>query len=877
MELSLQSNKDFRGMKRIRQRMIANEGLHISDNIDYSTFLNLYSKYGKGIDEKDFAKYVLDIPATKHYPLKSGKVKNTPILLREYVSPKEIQKMREEVRVYVSELGLTSIGYDLIEVLHKKYGGRLELKMFAEETLGITAHSVESIKSRGYGEAILFTNSFVDPAEIRKRQNEIIIREKLHIDDTITLEEFQNLYKKYGQNISEKDFANRVLQMPQSRYIRLKSGKNEYTTILSNYLYNIESVCKLREKVIQAENLHIDDSIDYARFQELHRKYGGPLSEELFAEEVLDITAVGVKNMRVAGSNSLILVNIDIPEEYVLYQRNMVATENQLKQNQQISMQEIDELYKKYGGVLSKRQFATMVLDINHLAYNSLSVGAMRTTAILKQHDKNRFTALRRRIIFENNLQNALTIDYRTFRRVYERYGKNENETVFAEKIFDIPQRGFYNLKYGTSKKVQILSKEPVPTEEELEILKHSIASEYKFHIKDKINYNTFLKIYNRYNRRLSEEDFANKIFDISKGSFSKIKNDPDYQTEILLYTQMPEEKIRTLRRKVILENDIYPERPISLSFFKKLYEGYDHILSDVGFAEQILGINRQNINKLKNHSLKTVKALLEVKAQYKNRKNHFTDEEISLLKEGLIQGLSEEAIATRLFVTMNFLKKNLDILYRYERLSAAEIEAERVKRRIDTFSIKTTTGKKIQKDETKKQEKRKKDADQLRKKKNKIIADFDLTEEDLIVIRDYIKNCEERFQNGEFSQIELVELEECMDVVIAKADDIRLFSKICIGFGLYKKASVFISNNIDNEGIDDKDREKLKTLQDSIKYANKRKKVVDMITSGQTDTRVIAKETGILEVDIAEMQKRLGKGEVVEIDSLIYKSLEEI
>lgn len=877
MELSLQSSKDYRTMMKIRQLMIAREELHISDNIDYQTFLQLYGKYGNGIEEKDFAKYVLDITYNKHYYLQFGKIKNTPILLREYVSPKEIDKIREQTKRYILELGITTISYDLIEALFKKYGGKLELRMFAEEILGINAHNVETLKSRGYGEATLYANSFSERTEIRKRQNEIILREKLHIDDTITLEQFEKLYKQYGEGISEKEFANKVLQIPQSRYIRLKSGKNAYTTVLSLYLYNIESVGRLRERVIRAENLHIDDLIDYARFQELHQKYGGPLSEELFAEEVLDITAVGVKNMRVSGRKSSILGSIQIPEEYTLILRDKIASENGLRQNQLISLEEIDALYKKYGGVLSKKQFATIILDTTSNAYNSLICGGSKTTEILKDYNENRFSSLRQRIVFENNLQNELTMDYITFKRIHEQYAANENETVFADKVFDIPARTFYNLKYGSSKKVPILTKEIVPTKEELEALKYSIALEYKLHIRDKISYSTFSQIYKRYNRRLSEEEFAQKIFDISKSSLANIRRNPDYETTILENTQMPEEDVKKLRRAVILENDIYPERPISLGLFGKLYKGYEHILSEVGFAQLILGIDKQCINKLKNRSCKTVKALLDVKEKYRNRKPHFTDEEIHLLKEGLIQGLSEDTIATRLFVTMPFFKKNLDILYRYERLSVAEIEAERIARNIDSFSLKVTKGKKLQKNQLKERQKRAKDAESLRRKKNKILSDFDVSEFDIKIIRDYIKNCEDRFHHGEFSEIEFLELEECMNYIDVGVDDITMFSKICIAFGLYKKASVFISSNIDNSGISEEDKIRLGELQTGIKYANKRKTVVNMILSGEKDEKFISQRAGIPEVDVIEMKKRLGKGENIDINSQIYKCFEDI
>ena len=293
--------------------MITKEKLHINNKIEYEKFLELYRKYGDGVDEKDFAKYFLDIPYQKHYYLQCGKSKSTPVLSREYVSPREIERIKEYVNNFIYDFKLTQVNYEIVKMLYARYGGRLSIAMFGEDILGITPHTIECIKSDRSKSANLFAITNIDRIKIRQRQNEIIVAERLHIGDTITLDEFYRLYKKYGKGISEQEFATKILQISSvSRFNTFKSGKNEYTTILEKYIYNPESVYKLREHVIKKENLYIDDLIGYARFKELHRKYGIPLSEEMFAEEVLDITAVGVKNMRVAGSQSAILGDIKL-------------------------------------------------------------------------------------------------------------------------------------------------------------------------------------------------------------------------------------------------------------------------------------------------------------------------------------------------------------------------------------------------------------------------------------------------------------------------------------------------------------------------------------------------------------------------------------
>lgn len=879
MELSLQSRKDYKAMRNIRRTLIIKEKLHINDKIEYETFLILYKKYGGGLDEKSFAKYVLDIPYQKHYYLQCGKTKSTPILLREYVSIKELEKIQDEVKKVIYDLKLMQVDYNTLEMLYKRYGGRLSITMFGEEILGITPHTVECIKSDRNKSANLFSVINMDKIKIRKKQNEIISAERLHIGDTITLEEFYKLYEKYGKEISEGDFATKILQISsKSRFNAFKSGKNEYTTILEKYIYNPESEYKLRAYVIKKENLHIDDTIDYTRFKELHRKYGVPLSEEMFAEEILDITAVGVKNMRVAGSKSAILSEIEIPQDYVLWLRDKIADENNLRQNQGITLEELKKLYQEYGGVLSQKLFAMKIFGVTQDSYNTLMCGNNQKVNILKEYNPNRFVGLRSRIILENDLKYGEEMEYSRFQNFQKRYAPNENSTVFAEKVFDISAREFYNLKYGSSKKVNILLKEPLPTEEEFRQKKIEIGIEYGFHIKDMIDYQTFRTVYKRFGGILSEELFAEKIFDISRQTLNKIKNDLERKAVIFGKTIITEDEIKKLIREVILDNNIYPEKPISLKEFKKMYKGHKHILSEKMFAELVLGIDKQCINKLRKKDCDTVRALYDMKEEYRKRPKYLTSKELLLIREALIQGLSEEAIATRLVMPLRILKRNLEIQHTYGNLLPAEIEAERIKRGIDstTLNEKETKPGDTSKKEEKNAKKRLKEAEILRKKKNKIIDDFDFTEKDLKTLRSYVLNCKERFKYGEFEEIEIPELEETMELIELEATDIRLFTRICVSFGLYKKASVFISNNIDNSKFTDIEKSKLRIIQRSINYANKKQNAVNMISKGVTDAKFISIQVGISEVDVIEMQNRLKSGQKLNISDVITKDLDE-
>jgi len=877
MELSLQSQKDYKSMRRIRQMMITKEKLHINDKIKYDRFLELYKRYGKGIEEKDFAKYVLDIPSLKHYYLQIGKTKETPILIREYVSPKDIDRMRKQVEDFVKNSEKKKFGYEDVEQIYFTYGGKLDMAVFAEEVLGISSHTVECMKSVRTKTTKFFVNQFIDRIEIRKRQNAIILGSKLHIDDTITKEQFENLYTQYGKGLSESEFAIKILQIPQARFNRLKNGRNLDTRVLSRYAYNMDSVFKLRENVITREKLHISQEINYSRFKELYIKYAGPLSEELFAEEILDLTVDSLKNMR-NGGNGIILTNIAISEEFVFRLRDIIASENDFRQNQEISLEKIEELYKKYGGILSPKLFAIKILDISIDSYNSLKCGGIKKTAILRNYEPNRFWALRRKIILHENLHYEEEMDYTRLSKLHRTYAPQENEAIFAERIFDIPTKSFYNLSFGSTKKVKILKDEPLPSDEELQKLKFQIALEYGLHIKDTMSYTKFKTIYNRYGGIFLEEDFARIMFDISKNCYKKMRDDFKYTPRILSKTMMSESEIKKLRREVILDNDIYPEKPITHKEFKKIYKSYEHILSQRLFAELILGVDGQCLNKLKAKECESIEALHDMKAVYSKRPPYLNDKEVELLRECLILGLSDETIATRLFVTMPYLKRNVEMLYRYDRLSLAEIEAERIARGIGMASLKVKDSKpgNTQKKDKKESEKRLKESEVLGKKVNKVLEDFEMTEKDIQTVRAYIENCSQRFKYGEFPEIELPKLEECIDFVIGQASDIKLYSRVCVSFGLYKKASVFISNNIDNDGINPEDKLKLKKFQRSINYANQRQNAVNMISRGTKDAKFISAQTGIAEVDVLDMQKRLGQGLEIDVKGWLNRDLDE-
>lgn len=122
--------------------------------------------------------------------------------------------------------------------------------------------------------------------------------------------------------------------------------KIKKVTIFSRDWVNPEDICRLREKVIFEEKLSIADWIEQEDFERLYRKYAGILSKEMFAEEILDITFVDVKNMKL-GRKSKILTNIEIPEEWIEKVRQNIINENDFEQKQLLEREKIRKSKRK--------------------------------------------------------------------------------------------------------------------------------------------------------------------------------------------------------------------------------------------------------------------------------------------------------------------------------------------------------------------------------------------------------------------------------------------------------------------------------------------------------------------------------------------------
>ena len=139
-------------------------------------------------------------------------------------------------------------------------------------------------------------------------QNEL--NKRGYAEKSIDYSELQSIHKTYGQEIDEKTFAQKVLQLSYSSYMRVKNSVENSgikVRILKGDLrvINQEVVEQIKAKL--QENGYVGKLIDYSELQTIHRTYGNDINEKNFAQEVLELSYGNYNNVKRKVSNVIIL------------------------------------------------------------------------------------------------------------------------------------------------------------------------------------------------------------------------------------------------------------------------------------------------------------------------------------------------------------------------------------------------------------------------------------------------------------------------------------------------------------------------------------------------------------------------------------------
>jgi len=837
MELSIRSKFMSEEVLEKRRRMIETEKLHINDKITEEVFQRLYSKYGKGLDEKDFAYSFLDINDINYSRLKRGKNSETVILSYEYISNEEFKAIREKlIETYELENG-EKITYNQLLEMYEQFSGRLSMQIFIEEILGMSVKDLTKLKTG-------------------------IIKGKP-----------VNFKAEPGQY----------------------SAFHKKTEKIPMYALNPEYIYKMRKRLVLEAGLRIGDDISYSQIQELSKQYCPEISERLFAQKMLGISAEQYDALKKTNSenpvNGFVFKDTDIDNKYIDSIRKKMIRKHKLESGQLLQYEEFEKLYEEYGGVLSKKSFAILVLEMSNESYSHFKSKTYKSVTILGSRQGTDLDILREKIIKENGFHCGDFIKYKKFKRVHQKYAPNIPEVVFAKEILGIALSSFERMKYY-DRHVGIHLK--LPSSDEMAKIQQRILLETGIHINDRLNYAEIERLHGLYGGILPIRIFAMQVMCLSSASFSQIKNNKNAEAFAFFNLEIPESEIEEIKQRVILECNLQKTRRLSLEEINNLYNTYGGIMSFSMFAREILGIGRGSINSLKCKEFDTTMACVRSK---------FNEEEIQELKKYLADGLPDTKIATKMGVTTSFLRTNMQKLIALGELTDSSRLYEKVKRLSDQekspeeiveiinrekFSEKVVDVRlqvkspeeileevgiseedvrkmleryeKEQEGEGKgkisaREQKRKKE---IEKKAKRTLHKYEFDDESIKIVREYIAECKKSFEEGSFLRRDLEFLKECMIFIQCNYKEIQLFCRICIKFNAYKAASYFITENLDNEDILPEEKINLMELRTSIEYAIRKEEALRMLQSGNEDTDQIAKKTRILEVEVIDLKRKL-------------------
>jgi len=344
-EVKILKTQEKKTTKEEREKIkeeIIEAGYHSGQFITYEELNELYERYGQGLKKVDFAEKILGISYSSYIQCKN-KGQKAKILKKqeEEITEEEIQEIIQKIMDAGYYAG-QSIMYEELNELYRSYGRGVKDVFFAEMILGISYSSYMNCKTKGKKAIILKTQEKKIIEERIQKIKEGIIESGYHLGQFITYKELNELYRKFGRELKEVDFAKKVLGISYSTYIQCKN-KGYKVKILKEQVRIIteEERQEIIQKIMEA-GYYSGQLIMYEELNELYRKYGQGLKESNFAEKILGITYSNYVNCKNRGTNIIIKDGIKIEkarEIISLYTLN----------SQLYSKEYIEEICSKYN------------------------------------------------------------------------------------------------------------------------------------------------------------------------------------------------------------------------------------------------------------------------------------------------------------------------------------------------------------------------------------------------------------------------------------------------------------------------------------------------------------------------------------------------
>ena len=876
MQNPLETKINFQSIHEARKIMIREQKLHINEMITYLKFKMLHNQYASQISEEEFARYFLDIDYITYYKLSRGTKKNVTILTKEYYEQSELLDIKRTI-YSLEEYDFLDINYEELVSLHKTYGDRLSLKMFAYIVFGINEHTVDDIKSN-YGRRTKIKPIELDNELIEKTRDKIINERHLHFDDDISYEEFKEIYVNFPiPQMDEREYALEIFHISCEAFRRFRKDPSNKTKILYNYPLDPKLLVELRRKVIINENLHMEDKISYERFEELYNKYSGILSREYFAIEVLDVQYQALQKAKRINTQITILTKIQITEEYISELRIKIMAEKSLKYNQLLSYKDFQNLYNEYGFPLSERMFATEILGIPNVQYYySMRTGERNACYIFADCQDVDFKEIRARMILENKLHYDDKITYRELKRLHNKYAPNVRENVFAREALDITQSMLDHIRIKKENTASILLGEMLPSKEEIQDIRDKVKKKYGLHKKDKLTFEQIENMYKEFGGIMPIDMFALQILDININILYKLRANPNCMAQIYIRTEFTKQEIDELRTNVMKDYKLYPGKRIDMNRFLQIYYEANHILMQSHFATDVLGIKISMFQKFKKGEISDV-VIFQAEAENEeiSESLRLAKDKINDIKNIFLTGGNIEDVCILLFISLKSCSTILMMLEVEGLLNIEECENERIiklyQNGLTPKQIEKTTNFdlqrireiiKINKSKSKPVIQDAKKRLKMAKDVNRMFEDLKYTKRELNIVRAYINLCKDTIKTKKFTDFELNVLKDSIEFVQGGLAEVCIYLKICILEKRYDSAIRMININSSNDKISEVEKMKLFEMKKKIEYIANLQRAFEK-SKGITDydqLNKIAQKFEIRVIDLLGLKKTYDK-----------------
>ena len=266
-----------------------------------------------------------------------------------------------------------------------------------------------------------------------------------------------------------------------------------------------------------------------------------------------------------------------------------------VKPGQLINYKEFLNLYKLYEDKLSEVEFAS-ILNISYNNHNNMRNRGTHVRVLkseqrsIKLEDKEK---IKEEVL--KKVKPGQLINYKEFLSLYKSYKDKLSEVEFAN-ILNINYSNYNSMrKKGTRARLLKNEQRSIKLEDK-EKIKEEVLKKVK--PGQLINYKEFLSLYEPYEDKLSEVEFAN-ILSIGYSNYNNMRN-KGTRARILKKEQKSIELEDKEKIKEEVLKKVKPSQLINYKEFLSLYKSYEDKLSEVEFAS-ILNINYSNYNSMRN------------------------------------------------------------------------------------------------------------------------------------------------------------------------------------------------------------------------------------------------------------------------------------